>query len=421
MPVCPGILPVARLSISMRYLFHFLLLLALAHPANSSPSEVHPFEKAVSTRLGSHPDLEAARWVIREAEFQARTAGRLSDPELTGELAGGPDAEGRLEAGLIQKFPLTARLKYERDLGNFAIEAAREEVRLREVELARDLRVTLHEWIEARAQSDLQRSRIKTAQQMFAGLESSAAGGQSSPIELAEAQIEIEGIQAELRRCEAIEAVALGAAELVWGGSVPVVPECPVPEWIPEKPPTGPQLRPDLVLARLALKSSRVGTSLAKAKGWEDIAVGLFFEGERFRSSSGGFEPESLAGVRLSIPLPLWRDSSAETAAKEAAAQNRQLQLRNAEARAAREAEAAWSTLAARHRAVRSYQEACQSATRHLETLWSAGPEIGRSQIFKQSVLIHSLQSEHLKARLDYHLACSAWLFATGLTQHPNP
>lgn len=405
----------------MRYFLYSFLLFALANPSVGSPPAADPFEQAVATRLASHPDLEVARLTIREAECRSRAAGRLSDPELTGELAGGPDAEGRFEAGLSQKFPLTARLRYERDLEDLGIEAAREEVRQREVELARDLRITLHESIEAQAQSNLQRSRIETAQQLLADLESSSAGGESPAMDATAARVEIGRLQAELRRHEAAEALVLGAAEVSWGTALPRVRERPIPASIPENPPVGPQQRPDLVLARLALQASRVNTSLAKANGWEDIALGIFIEGERFRTGSGGFEPESLAGVRLNIPLPLWRDPSAETGAREIAAQSRQLQLRNFEARAAREAEAAWNALVARHRAVGSFQEALQSAVGQLDSLQSGGPEIPRSRFFEQSGLVHSLRSDLLKSRLDYHLARSAWLFAAGLAQDPNP
>lgn len=405
----------------MRYFFYSFVLFVMASPSNGSLSDDDPFEKAVATRLETHPELEAARLTIREAESRARAAGRLSDPELTGELAGGPDSEGRFEAGLSQKFPLTARLRHERDLQDLTIEAAREEVRQREVALARELRVTLHEWIEAQEQSKLQISRLENARQWLVHLESSSAGGESPAMDANAALVEIRRLQAELRRHEAAEAAVFGAAKVVWGDSPPAVRERPIPAGVSQNPPVGPQRRPDLLLARLALQASLVNTSLAKANGWEDIALGIFFEGERFRSGSGGFEPESLAGVRLSIPLPLWRDASAETEAREIAVHSRQLQLRNAEARAVREAEAAWNVLVARHRAVGSFQEAFQSASRQLDALHSSGPEIPRSRVFEQSALVHSLQSDLLKSRLDYHLARSDWLFAAGLTHHSNP
>jgi len=68
-------------------------------------------ESSVAFALKGNKELVAARFLVQEAEGRARGVGRLPNPELETEVAGGRDFEGRVMAGVLQRFPLTGRLR----------------------------------------------------------------------------------------------------------------------------------------------------------------------------------------------------------------------------------------------------------------------------------------------------------------------
>jgi site-specific recombinase XerC len=90
-----------------------------------------------------------------------------------------------------------------------------------------------------------------------------------------------------------------------------------LPESVPASSPAG--TRADLALAEMAVRSGETHVSLSKATTRDDVGVGVFIEGERFRDNPTGIEPEALAGLKLSIPLPLWQSGSGKVAEREAA------------------------------------------------------------------------------------------------------
>ena len=85
-------------------------------------------ESAVEIAIHENKELSSARLLVNEALGRARKAGVLSNPELEMEVAGGQDFEGRVMAGITQRFPLTARLRLERQLSDLDVKMADLEV-----------------------------------------------------------------------------------------------------------------------------------------------------------------------------------------------------------------------------------------------------------------------------------------------------
>ncbi len=102
------------------------MLLGVAGAAWGGP--VFTGDSAVRYALEKNRTLAAARLMLAAAEARARGAGRLANPDLEIVVAGGQDFEGRIEVGLMQRFPLTARLRLEKEISALEIEAARCEI-----------------------------------------------------------------------------------------------------------------------------------------------------------------------------------------------------------------------------------------------------------------------------------------------------
>ena len=72
-----------------------------------------------------NPNLRAARFTIDEAVGRLRQSGRLENPELETEIEHNTRfSEGRIEIGLRQEFPVTDRLRLEKQLGATEVQAA---------------------------------------------------------------------------------------------------------------------------------------------------------------------------------------------------------------------------------------------------------------------------------------------------------
>jgi cobalt-zinc-cadmium efflux system outer membrane protein len=74
--------------------------------------------------------------------------------------------------------------------------------------------------------------------------------------------------------------------------------------------------------------AARSEIDLAKAKKWEDIGVGLMWEGERMEDAPDGLERTGFLGFQVRIPLPFWNKNQGEIAEKTAAAQRAVLETK---------------------------------------------------------------------------------------------
>ena len=100
-------------------------------------------EGAAEHAIRHNPTLAAARLRIEEARGRLQQSGRLSNPELEFELTRNTiGREGSASVALMQRYPLTSRLRHEKAVTRAELSAAEAEVRDAERKLAAEVRAS---------------------------------------------------------------------------------------------------------------------------------------------------------------------------------------------------------------------------------------------------------------------------------------
>ena len=150
---------------------------------------------------------------------------------------------------------------------------------------------------------------------------------------------------------------------------------------------------------------------------WDDIGVGIFVEGERFRDEPEGIESEGLIGMRLSVPLPVWNNGQAAVEERKAIAQRRLELLEAIRVSAAHEAASAWRQMKARFSAAQQMQNDALPAARKLLADTQAAYDRGEAdaqRLFRVRERLIAVENDALESRIQFHLARAAWLHANG-------
>ena len=382
-------------------------------------------ESAVAMAIRENKELSTARLLLNEALGRGRRAGVLSNPELEMEVAGGKDFEGRVMTGITQRFPLTARLRLERQLSELDVKMADLEVRVAEWKLILAVRRAFY---AAAAAQEAQAISLRQANQADDLVKSVAEGvnaGFRSELDLLEANLSASAMRAKSETFKGAEIEATGRLNelLALPADAPLIISNPLtlPESVPAAKTAG--RRVDWDLAELALRSGETDVAIARASRWEDIGVGVFIEGERFRDNPTGIEPETLAGLKVSVPLPFWQTGTGKAAEKEAV-----------RARLSAQCEALRFSI--KNQILLTHRLVCfhfESASRFSEKVVSSAREYlrqseaayGRSEIeihavFKAYDRLSEVEMSALDARKSYFLAYAEWLSALGTSPtHP--
>jgi len=374
---------------------------------------------AVRYALGNNRDLRAARLTVSAAEARVRGTGKLSNPEIEATVAGGKDFEGRIEIGLTQRFPLTARLRLEKAISQLEVEAARIEVAGREREVAAKVREAFLQAAQAREGRILRGRQGELAATFAKSLQGRVAEGFDSPLDAAEAALEATRLKAQVAALRAEEDAATGKLAALLGlpanETLTVQDIPPLPSSLPAA--ASPANRPDIRLAEIAIEAAEKDLGLARAMRWEDIGVGVFVEAERFRDEPEGIEPEGLIGMRLSLPLPVWNNGQAAVEERKAIAQRRTELLEAIRLAAAHEAASAWRQMKARFSAAQQMQNDALPAARKLLADTQAASDRGEAdvqRIFRVRERLIAIENDALESRSQFHLARAAWLHAAG-------
>lgn len=395
----------------------FLTLTLLATLANSWSD---PLSEATAVRfaLDNNRDLRAARLSAEAAQARLRGAGRLSNPELEVIVAGGQDFEGNIEIGLMQRFPLTARLRLEKELSQLDLEAAQEEIADHERRLAAQVRESFLTLAAARETSALRNRQTETASNISATLKRQAGEGFASSLDVTQAALEAAQLQASAEDAQADEAATVGTLATLLGlpttRSLVLHGGLGLPATLPAaRSSLG---RPDLALARIAITAAQTDLALARAMRWEDIGLGIFVEGERLRDEPEGIENEALVGIKLSVPLPVWQNGSAAVTERRILTQRREELLAAQQLQAAHEVQSTWEQMQARFAAARRLEKEvlplAQKLLADTQSIYERG-EADTQSLFRARQHLITVENEALNARSAFHLARSAWLFVT--------
>lgn len=285
---------------------HFSITLPLV----AEPAEILSYESIPARIRHGNPELAAARHRIGEALGRLNQSGRLSNPSLeTGIEHNVQSAEGRLEIGVSQKFPLTGRLALEKEIGMAEVEAAEAEVKDVERLLAAEARAEFVKTMATRERRALLGKQKAFADELASFVSEASGRGELSALDAAQARLAALRLTTEGRMLEAEETASLGKLRPLVGIAVgsPVSLSGKIPPV--DLPGIAEVTRPDLEARKAELKAAGTGISLEQARRRDDIEASVFAAGARTEDAPDGLDNEGIIGVRLSIPLPFWNDN----------------------------------------------------------------------------------------------------------------
>jgi len=189
--------PVKPLVPCLCVIFFPILFCAFAAPL-SAANPSHSPEAAVAVALKQNPTLAVARLRLEKARGRLQQSGRLANPELELEMtrhtAGG---EGSVGAGFIQKFPLTARLKYEKAVSRAEVAAAEAEIRDAERRLAIAVKAAVVKKIALSAQLTLREKQRAQLRELVDFLKGRVEKGEAAAVDVSQAELEGWQVEAE--------------------------------------------------------------------------------------------------------------------------------------------------------------------------------------------------------------------------------
>lgn len=417
--------------ISLYFFILFVTGLSVrAHTANSGSALTFTNESAVEWALTHNASLSAARLAITEAEGRVRDAGKLDNPSLR--LGYSSDrffnnaGEQEWEVGVEQRFPVTRRLSYLKQIAAEEIRLAQIEVADRERTLREEVELLMVEAVHLSQQRELQKQLSSLLQTAWEKSTASVQRGEITSREATafllahtEAQQTLETLEYELH--EAYDDLLL----------LMMLPAHTKVDWqlTMTLPDTLFGLTEDYRDVRnhpvwqhheqlLTIAEKQV--SVAFAERWGDIALEFFFRQERSERFAGGLENDEQVGVQVSIPLPLHQRKQGALAARHAGLRKSAYDLLSVGASLTVKAEELVKKVALFHQQALHYREqilpSLESQEKEMQASYERG-EIAYADWVETQKQTISVQQTYLeKARL-FHRALVQWQSATAQNQ----
>lgn len=337
--------------------FKSMAVLALAittFSLRAEPSVIVTLDSVGDRIRAENPDLAAARLRIQEALGRMKQSGRPDNPTLETSLENNTRfREGRFQIEISQRFPVTHRLRLEKEISLTELRSSESEVREVERLLIVQAKESVVKWLAARQRRDLLAKQAAMSEQLTASLTDAASRGEGSTLDAGQAKLESASLLIETRRLAAEEAELKGNLKsllgmrtdesLSVGGSLPE----------PALPDHGADVsrRPDFQAAQWAALAAAQGVTLAQSRRYDDVEGGLYAAAERTEDAPKGYDNEAIIGLRVKIPLPLWNKN--DGVIDEARARHQRKEMEAAalarairqEAATARAEMAEWATL----------------------------------------------------------------------------
>lgn len=284
-------------------------LLITASAVEAAPGVVVTLAGVGDRVRAQNPDLAAARLRIREALGRMNQSGRLANPEIETAIEHDPHfRERKLEIGFVQRFPLTNRLRLEKDVTLAEYKASEAEVREVERQIIAEAREGVVNVLAIRQRRELLNRQSALSKEFADFLAGIAEKGEGSRLDAGQAKLEAAGLSLEMRQLDASETAAIGtlkpllgmlpAETLLVSGTLPA----------PALPAAGVNhaRRPDYQAAVLQADAAAKGVALEQAKRYDDVEAGIFAGAEKTEDAPEGHDKEALVGLRFKFPLPLW-------------------------------------------------------------------------------------------------------------------
>lgn len=375
--------------------------------------EVHlTLESAPAYAARHNLTLAAARLRIDEARGRLNQAGRLSNPDLELELNRNVRMpEGSVNVSLMQRFPLTARLRLEKNVSRAELAAAEAEVRNAERKLTADVRTAVVKLLGIHAQQALRETQIGNSRELAEFLRRRVEVGEGSLIDASLVDLEAQQLRTETLQHDVDHAALLGDLRPLLGiapNDVPVL-DGTLPA-IGGTPGRGVAVsaRPDFAAAQRTADAARQSVLLARAQTWQDIGVGFNVMRERSEDAPEGFQHDTFLGLRFSLPLPIWNRNTGRIQEATATAARAEKEVEalaltiNAEARAARDTMATLSKLVATLDA--DLLPKASQIEEQLRVNYSAG-QTPLTEVLRARDRRLLIERQRVDALRDYHLA----------------
>lgn len=378
----------------------------------------------IAARVRSHnPVLKAARLVVDEARGRQLGSGRLPNPTLETSFQNESRVSPReLLFGLDQSFPITNRLKLEKQLSGELVTAAEFEVRDVERRLIAEAREQAVRIVAIDQQRILRQQQRELALKLSDFVKGRASKGEFSPLDAAQAQVDAQRLVLEIKKLETQRTSLLGALKPMLGiapqeslnlrGELPALATPSAASW---------RGRADFQLAQTKIIAAETAADLAKSKRLQDVSAGFFSAQEMQDQSNGQRERTGFVGFRVSIPLPFWNRNEGEIAEMKAAAERERLSAEALGQQIAGEADTARREMQANADLVRETRDELLplvlEQAEKLESAYEAGQSDLLSLLRARDQRLQ-LEAAVIDALRDFHLARVRYEAATG---HPQP
>lgn len=263
-----------------------------------------------------NPELTAARFMIDEARGRHLGAGRLMNPEV--EVTGRHMTEGReggFSVGLMQRFPVTARLRLEKAVTAAQIAAAVAEVADKQRMLIAEAEAMAVKILAMHAEVGIEEDQATLAEKLTEIAAARAAANESA-IDAGQMRLEARQQRNSIRKLQAEIAAMNESLKPMLG--LAANDEFEITGTLPEAGAPGRAMpgdaRPDIQTALHRVSAARQSVDLANARKWEDVSVGVMVDRGRTMDEPMGLRNETMIGVKVSIPLPFWNKNQGEIA-----------------------------------------------------------------------------------------------------------
>ena len=348
------------------------LLLAATASAQAGPGMSLP--EALSAAFANNPELAAAGREIGIAEGERRQAGLIPNPELAWEMEDTRRATRTSTVTLSQPLELGGKRGARIAVAGAGQAIAQLDLERQRNGLRADVVQAYHAALRAQTGVELAQQSQALTERGLRLVQGRVTAGQSSPVEVTRAQVQLAQAQADVRRAESQRTVAYQALARLTGSSLATFDTLPAASLSPGAAPSAEALLGQLErtaewrLAAAQVERGEASLGSAKALRVPNLTVSV---GSQYSRE----DRERVNVVGLSMPLPLFdRNQGNMLAAARRADQARD--LRNAvELRLRSETRSAvdqWRTAmqevqAYDHTILPSAQQAVDTATRGFE------------------------------------------------------
>lgn len=406
---------------NFRKRFTIIIILCSLNTAGLAEGEALSLspEQLIQRALEQNRDLQIAALEIDRAKSRSKWSGRLDNPELevsgVNDFAGLDEGEAVLELAFVQKFPLTSRLKDEKNMRAIQVLLAQSELAENRRFLAYEVDDLAVKLLAAKNTRAAQERLIELNEEIADFLQNREKVGEASKLDVT--QMRLNG-RLLARRAAALDAemVKLKLAlkkriNIEPDQSLEVIGELTLPSEIPLtkiKLETVLRNRPDYLTALVKLDVAQADLKLQKSKRWEDIGMSFFAINEKSVDEPIGLERNTFLGIGFSIPLPLRKrnQQGIEVAtinieASDREGESRKFLIQNEIASALQMRSAAWKLA---REAIGQDVRLANENFKAFETAYKNG-QVSLIQVQRAQEQLIELETTALDLQREYHLA----------------